>query len=271
MKSIPKGWWTIVLIFTTLVSGCKWQVANNAKTESSVTNYDWRVVRIFPHDPEAFTQGLIFRDGYLFESTGIRGKSSLRKIRLETGEIIQQRQIESDFFAEGLTDWNDQLIQLTLSSEIGFIYNLKSFERTGTFNYSGDGWGLTNNGEALIMSDGSSVLRFLDPESFAEIRRLTVTDKGKEVSNLNELEMIGEKVFANVLFSDEVIEIHLENGKVTGRINLEKLVAKVKNEANVNVLNGIAYDALNNRIFVTGKLWPNIYEIEIRKSSSEIE
>lgn len=261
----------ILLILTTLYAACTCPGVYYFTDDSPITNYEWRVVRIYPHDPEAFTQGLIFRDGYLYESTGLKGKSSLRKIRLETGEIIQHQQIESDYFAEGLTDWNEQLIQLTLSSEIAFVYNLNSFERTGTFRYSGKGWGLTNNGEELIMSDGSSVLRFLDPESFEETRLLTVTDNGKKVPDLNELEMIGDKIFANVLFSDEIIEIDPENGKVTGRVNLKKLVDKVENVATVNVLNGIAYDSLNNRIFVTGKLWPNIYEIEIRESNHEID
>lgn len=261
----------IVLIFATLYAVCTCQRVYYLTDGATKTNYEWRVVRIYPHDPEAFTQGLIFRDGYLYESTGLRGRSSLRKIRLETGEIIQHRQIESDYFAEGLTDWNEQLIQLTLSSEIAFVYNLNSFERTGTFKFSGKGWGLTNNGEELIMSDGSSVLRFLDPESFEETRLLKVTDNGNEVSNLNELEMIGDKIFANVLFSDEIIEIDPKNGKVTGRINLEKLVTKVENEATVNNLNGIAYDSLNDRIFITGKLWPNIFEIEIRENNHEID
>lgn len=233
--------------------------------EESITNYEWRVVRILSHDPDAFTQGLIYRDGFFYESTGRRGKSSLRKVRPETGEILQERRVESEYFAEGLTDFDNQLIQLTLSSEVGFVYDLQSFERTGEFHFTGEGWGLTNDGEQLILSDGSSVLRFLNLETFEETRRLKVTESGEEVSNINELEMINGKIFANVLFRNEIIEIDPESGEVTGKIDLEKLVIKVKSEASVNVLNGIAYDAENERIFVTGKLWPNVFEIKIRE------
>lgn len=229
----------------------------------SITNYEWRVVRILPHDPEAFTQGLIYRDGFFYESTGRRGESSVRKVLPETGEILLQRDIEDEYFAEGLTGWNDRLIQLTLSSEVGFIYEIDSLKRTRKFKFTGEGWGLTNNGEHFIISDGTKVLRFLDSKTFEEIRRVTVTENGEEVSKLNELEMIRGKIYANVLFRDEILEIDPENGNVTGRINLEKLVSKVENEADVNVLNGIAYDAEGDRIFVTGKLWPNIYEIKI--------
>lgn len=232
--------------------------------EPSITNYDWRVVRILPHDPDAFTQGLIFRDGFFYESTGRRGKSSLRKIRPATGEILQQRQVDPEYFAEGLTDWDDRLIQLTLSSGTGFVYDLQTLERTGEFHFTGEGWGLTNNGDRLIMSDGSSVLRFLDPETFEETGQLNVTENGEPVTDLNELEMIGGKIFANVLFSNQIVEIDPENGMVTGRIDLQKLVEKVEYESSVNVLNGIAYDAGNDRIFITGKLWPDLYEIEIR-------
>lgn len=225
--------------------------------------YDWRVVNSFPHDPEAFTQGLIFRNGYLYESTGRKGYSSVRKVRLETGEIIRQQQVESEYFAEGLTDWNEQLIQLTLDSEIAFVYELETFKRIRTFQIEGAGWGLTNDGNQLIMSDGTSTLRYLDPETYQETRRLHVTENGEPVSKLNELEMIGDRIFANILFSDEIAIINPENGRVTGRIDLQRLVSMVEREASVNVLNGIAYDAGNDRIFVTGKLWPKLYQIEI--------
>lgn len=234
--------------------------------ESSVIDYDWRVVRVYPHDPDAFTQGLIFRDGYFYESTGRRGKSSLRKVHPKTGEILQIKVVGDEFFAEGLTALDDRLFQLTLSSETGFIYDLESFERVGEFEFTGEGWGLTNDGKHLIMSDGTSVLRFLDPDTFEEVRRLIVTERGEEIPNLNELEMIRGKIFANVLLRNEIIEIDPDKGEVTGRIDLDKLVRKVEHEATVNVLNGIAYDVLNDRIFITGKLWPNIYEIKIREN-----
>lgn len=234
---------------------------DTSENEPSITEYNWRIVRVFPHDRDAFTQGLVYRDGYLYESTGRRGKSTLRKVRLETGEVLQQRDVEDEYFAEGLTDWNDRLIQLTLSANTGFVYDLESFERLGEFEFSGKGWGLTHDGEHLVMSDGSAVLRFLDPETFEEVRQVNVTANGEPVSRLNELEMIGGKIFANILFRDEIVEIDPESGKVTGRIDLEKLVTIVEREASVNALNGIAYDDENDRLFVTGKLWPRVYEL----------
>ncbi|MEX1269643.1 MAG: glutaminyl-peptide cyclotransferase [Balneolaceae bacterium] len=239
-------------------------IPGSSGEDPAITDYDWRVVRVYPHDRDAFTQGLIYRDGYLYESTGRRGQSSLRKVRLETGELLQQRDVEDEYFAEGLTDWNNRLIQLTLSSNIGFVYDLESFERTGEFEVPGNGWGLTHDGEQLIMSDGSSVLRFLDPETFEETRQVEVTEDGEPVKDLNELEMIKGKIFANILFSEKIVEIDPEDGRVTGRIDLRRLVTMVKRETSVNALNGIAWDAENDRIFVTGKLYPNVFEIEIR-------
>lgn len=230
--------------------------------QKPVKEYDWRVVRIFPHDSTAFTQGLIFRDGYLYESTGRKGQSEIRKIDLETGEILQRKPLEDDYFGEGLTAWNDKLIQLTLSSGIGFIYDIHTFEREQTFKIVGDAWGLTSNGEELIMSDGSSTLWFLNPVTFRVVRQVTVQQNGKPVSKLNELEMIDGKIFANRLFSDEILIINAVDGEVTGRIDLERLVTSVESNHSVSVLNGIAYDSPNKRIFITGKLWPNMFEIK---------
>ncbi|MDZ7719105.1 MAG: glutaminyl-peptide cyclotransferase [Balneolaceae bacterium] len=230
---------------------------------SAVQEYDWRVIRVFPHDTSAFTQGLIFSGGYLYESTGRKGRSGIRKIHLETGEVVQQQPLGDEYFGEGLTRWNDRLIQLTLSSGVGFVYDIHSFERLQTFKIKGEGWGLTNSDQVLIMSDGSSVLRFLSPKTFREIRQITVKENGKPISELNELEMINGKIFANKLFSDEVLMIDPFTGEVNGRIDLERLVTGVKAKHSVSVLNGIAYDSENDRIFITGKLWPNVYEIEI--------
>lgn len=231
---------------------------------TAVQEYDWRVTRVFPHDTTAFTQGLIFRDGYLYESTGRRGKSEIRKVRLESGEILQRKPIGDEYFGEGLTSKNDQLIQLTLNSGVGFVYNIDTFERDQTFRVEGEAWGLTNSDQELIMSDGSSSLRFINPETYKENRRITVTLNDEPVSKLNELEMIGDRIFANRLFSEEILMIDPASGEVTGRIDLERLVTSVKSKDSVSVLNGIAYDSSNDRIFITGKLWPNIYEIEIR-------
>ncbi|NBC65586.1 MAG: glutaminyl-peptide cyclotransferase [Bacteroidetes bacterium] len=236
---------------------------------SDVQEYDWRVVRVFPHDTTAFTQGLIFRDGYLFESTGRKGHSEIRKIHLETGEIIQQKPIGDEYFGEGLTVWSDKLIQLTLSSGYGFVYDIHTFERVQTFEINGDGWGLTNSDQELIMSDGSSVLRFLNAETFQEIREVSVKENGEPVSDLNELEMIDGKIFTNTLFSDVILMIDPISGEVIGNIDLERLVKSVKANHSVSVLNGIAYDSERGRIFVTGKLWPTIFEIEIWRKGSD--
>lgn len=261
-----KGNWILLLMISLLLAVMPAEPDFERPAESqSITNYEWRVVRILPHDPDAFTQGLIYRDGFFYESTGRKGKSSLRKVHPETGEILQQRDVEDQYFAEGLTDFKDQLIQITLSSETGFVYDLQSFEKNMEFQFTGEGWGLTSDGEQLIMSDGSSVLRFLNPETFEETRTLNVTEDGKDVPRLNELEMIEGKIFANVLFRNEIIEIDPESGEVTGKIDLEKLVKKVQSERTVNVLNGIAYNAENGRIYVTGKLWHHLFEIEIRE------
>ncbi|MDR9365270.1 MAG: glutaminyl-peptide cyclotransferase [Balneolaceae bacterium] len=236
---------------------------------TDVQEYDWRVVRVFPHDTTAFTQGLIFRDGYLYESTGRKGHSGIRKVRLETGEIIQQQPIGDEYFGEGLTAWNDHLIQLTLSSGTGFVYDVHTFERLRDFEINGEGWGLTTNGDEFIISDGSSNLRVLNAETFLEIRQVRVKHNGELVSGLNELEMIDGKIFANKLFSDEILMIDPISGEVIGIIDLERLVTGVKAKNSVSVLNGIAYDSESGRIFVTGKLWPTIFEIEIWPRDSD--
>ncbi|MEX0773746.1 MAG: glutaminyl-peptide cyclotransferase [Balneolales bacterium] len=231
--------------------------------QSTPTWYDYEVVNIYPHDPGAFTQGLLFRDGYLYESTGRFGQSSLRKVCLETGEVVQQHDVGPEFFAEGLTDWKNQLFQITLNSGISFVYDLQTFEAERTFGYTGKGWGLTNDGSRLIMSDGTADLRFLDPETFREISRLTITENGQPVSKLNELEMVEGEIFANVYFTDHIVIINPENGHVTGRIDLEGLLPLADRRPQVNVLNGIAYDPDTGRLFVTGKLWPKLFEIRL--------
>jgi glutaminyl-peptide cyclotransferase len=222
----------------------------------------YRVVNTFPHDPEAFTQGLIYRGGFLFESTGLHGRSSLRKVRLETGEVLQRQALDAEHFAEGLADWQDQLVQLTWQSNLGFVYDLKTFARQRTFSYTGEGWGLARDARRLIMSDGTSVLRFLDPSTFAEAGRLAVTEGGLAVTNLNELEVVKGRIFANVWQSDQLVIIDPESGQVTGRVDLSGLLPPSERYG-TDVLNGIAYDANGDRLFVTGKLWPKLFEIRL--------
>jgi glutaminyl-peptide cyclotransferase len=231
-------------------------------SESEIVWYDFEIINKYPHDPEAFTQGLLYRDGYLYEGTGRRGQSSIRKVDLETGEILQIHELGDEFFGEGLTVLNNRLIQLTLSSNIGFVYDIETFSLVDTFKYDGYGWGLANDGKRLIMSDGSSELRFLDSNTFQELGRVTVKEHGKPVDNINEMEMMDGVLLANILHTNHIAIISPETGEIVGRVDLDDLSKQVReNHASVNVLNGIAYDEVNDRLFVTGKLWPYLFEI----------
>lgn len=223
----------------------------------------FRVVRIYPHDATAYTQGLIYREGFLFESTGLNGRSTLRKVKLETGEAIQQHRLDSAYFAEGLAEWNGQLVQLTWRSNIAFAYDLASFAPRRTFGYTGEGWGLTSDREGFILSDGTDQLRFLHPDTFREVRRITVTDGGVSVREMNELEYIRGEVYANVWHTDRIARIEPKSGRVTGWIDLRGLMSAGYRLDAEAVLNGIAYDSAGNRLFVTGKLWPRLFEIEV--------
>ena len=223
----------------------------------------YEVVQSFPHDSLAFTQGLIFEDGILYESTGLYGRSSLRQVDLSTGEVLRQVDLPEAYFAEGLTDWDGSLVQLTWREHQGFVYNKEDFTQTGTFDYLTEGWGLTQDGERLIMSDGTSTLSFLDPETFEVIGTVTVTDQGQEIININELEYVWGEIFANIWQTDDIIRIDPETGEVLGWIGLSGLLPEEERTAETNVLNGIAFDPDANRLFVTGKLWPKVYEIRL--------
>lgn len=232
------------------------------RSASVAPRYGYEVVRSYPHDPNAFTQGLIYRDGFLYEGTGLNGRSGLRKVTLETGEVVQAKALEQEYFGEGITDWHDSLIELTWQSGIAFVYNINTFERTGSFNYKGEGWGLTHDGTRLIMSDGTAQLRFLDPSTFKERGRITVRDANGPVPELNELEYVKGEIFANVWQTDRIARISPADGHVTGWIDLSGLLP-ASTRARTDVLNGIAYDAAHDRLFVTGKLWPRIFEIKL--------
>jgi len=225
--------------------------------------YDYEVINTYPHDPTAFTQGLIFRDGYLYESTGNYGHSSLRKVKLETGVIIKNKNIDDEIFAEGLTSFNQQLVQLSWRAGTAFVYDKGSFNLIKTFSYPGEGWGLTSYNKQLIISDGSSVLRFLDPVTFKETRRLSVSRLGRPVEHLNELEMVKGNIFANVWLTDHLVIISPGTGQVLGVVDLTGLLKKHSPNTRANVLNGIAYDPAGDRLFVTGKYWPKLFEIKL--------
>jgi glutamine cyclotransferase len=227
--------------------------------------YGYRVVNVFPHDVQAYTQGLVFIDGYFFESTGLLGRSTLRKVEPATGRVVQQRPIDAKYFAEGLTEWKGQLVQLTWKGGLGFLYDRTTFAPIRTFDYAGEGWGLTHDGTSLILSDGSSSLRFLSPVSFQQTKKLAVRDRGVPVSNLNELEFVRGEIYANVWHTNHIARILPASGEVISWIDLTGLLAPGAVTDPEAVLNGIAYDAVRDRLFVTGKLWPKIFEIQLER------
>jgi len=223
----------------------------------------YRVIHTYPHDPNAFTQGLIYEDGHLYESTGLYGHSSLREVDLQTGQVIREHDLPSQYFGEGLTDWGNTLVQLTWKAQMGFVWDRDTFRLLRTFHYSGEGWGLTQDGHDLILSDGSSALRYLNPITFATVRTLEVTDHGKPVEQINELEWVEGQIFANVWMSNRIARISPKDGHVIAWINLAGIIPDVELRNNNAVLNGIAWDAQKHRLFVTGKLWPKLFEIQI--------
>lgn len=225
--------------------------------------YTYRVVNSFPHDPDAFTQGLFFADGFLFESTGQHGQSSVRKVDIKTGNVLKKTDLSSDYFGEGLTLWRNRLIQLTWQSRLGFVYDRQTFKMLTTFIYRTEGWGITHDGKRLIMSDGSDTLYFWDPETYKETGQLRIVDRGQPVANLNELEFIRGEIWANVWQTERIARISPATGKVTGWVDLGGLSKSVSAARPVDVLNGIAYDPKLDRIFVTGKLWPKLFEIRL--------
>ncbi|MBE7217483.1 MAG: glutaminyl-peptide cyclotransferase [Caulobacteraceae bacterium] len=225
--------------------------------------YGFHVVRVFPHDRGAFTEGLVYHDGQLYESTGMNGRSSIRRVDLDTGKVLQQRDIDRQFFGEGIVPFGDKLYELTWRSGVGFIYDLKTFQPLGRFSYPGEGWALTTDGRRLIMSDGTSVLRFLDPATLKETGRLAVTYRGKPLAQVNELEWVKGEILANLWMTDQIVRIDPKSGRVTGVIDLQGLLPQSDRRGDEDVLNGIAYDKAGDRLFVTGKQWPHLYQIEI--------
>lgn len=226
--------------------------------------WGYTVVRTYPHDPQAFTQGLQFVDGIFYEGTGLNGQSTIRKVKIESGEVLQRRAIGPEHFGEGITLFNGTLFQLTWQSGLAFSYDGKTFAPKKTFPYKGEGWGLTSDGTQLIMSDGTNELRYLDGVSFKELRRIKVTAVGQAVKELNELEYVKGEILANVWQTDYVARIDPKTGIVSSWIDLRGLLTP-RERATTDVLNGIAYDAKGDRLFVTGKLWPKVFEITLRK------
>ncbi|NNE98653.1 MAG: glutaminyl-peptide cyclotransferase [Pyrinomonadaceae bacterium] len=252
---------------------------NSVKTTPSIENpisnknvpvYGYEVVNAYPHDKNAFTQGLVYRDGFLYESTGQRGESTLRKVDLKTGKVLRRHKVDDEYFAEGITILNGKVYQLTWQSSLGFIYNLDDFKLEKEFRYAGQGWGLTDDGKNLFMSDGTHVIRILDPETLKVDRTIVVMDEdGKPLMQINELEYIKDEIWANVWHSENigkpnhVARISPKDGKLLGWINLDGISPDDMKRNSENVLNGIAYDKDGDRVFVTGKYWKKLFEIKV--------
>lgn len=230
---------------------------------SGTSLHNIRVVNVYPHDPDAFTQGLVFYNGYIYEGTGISGQSSVRKVELATGRVLKSQSLAAEHFGEGITICRNRLIQLTWQSHTGFVYDLKSFRLLRTFSYPWEGWGIACDGNYLIMSDGTAVLRFLNAGTYKLVKQIEVRDRGRSLSNINELEYIKGEIYANVWGTDYIVRISPRTGQVLGWIDLRDLYRYVGAGRNIDVLNGIAYDAKDDRLFVTGKYWPNLFEIRL--------
>jgi glutaminyl-peptide cyclotransferase len=234
-------------------------------TLPTAKHYSYKILKTYPHDADAFTQGLVFDQGNLFEGTGLQGRSSLRRVELETGKILQIIRLPDPNFGEGITVFRDKIIQLTWKAKLVYVYDKTSFELLQQFSYDQEGWGITHDGVRLILSDGTSILRFRDPEDLSERGRIQVYDEKGPVGNLNELEYIDGEIYANVWRTQKIARIDPHTGCVTGWIDLEGIYQAEGPAKPVDVLNGIAYDSKNHRIFVTGKLWPSLFEIKLEE------
>ncbi len=242
-----------------------------ASCAAALPEYGYRVVHVYPHDPAAFTEGLFYLNGFLYESTGLAGHSSVRRVQLETGHIVQELKLPEPYFGEGIVAWKNKLIQLTYTTGAGFVYDLANFTLLRTFEYPGEGWSLTANSQNIIMDDGTPDLRFWDPVTLRDSKRLRVTADGEPVQNLNELEWVKGELFANIWHSDKIARIDPVTGKVKGWIDLAGLRPPFDTQAGPDlserVLNGIAYDAAGDRLFVTGKCWPKLFEIRLHRKT----
>src|SRR5579862_3467393 len=248
-------------LMTGLIAMAVWA----APAPAAVPVYGYDVVHTYPHDTSAFTEGLFYLNGYLYESTGLEQHSSIRKVRLETGEVVQKRDVPAQYFGEGIVNWQDHLISLTWRSHVGFVYDLKSLQPQRQFTYEGEGWALTQDGKQILMSDGTPEIRLLNPQTLLPTGRILVTLDGKPVNNLNELEWVKGQIYANVWQTNWMLRIDPHDGRVVDAVNLAGLLTPSDIiRGQTDVLNGIAYDAKHDRLFVTGKNWPKLFEIRVR-------
>lgn len=225
--------------------------------------FDVQVVKTYPHDPGAFTEGLFYRDGFLYESTGLTGRSDIRKVELASGKVLERVVLPPNLFGEGIVDWKDQMVSVTWRSGVGFRWMLNGFKQVGRFEYEGEGWALTRDEHNLILSDGTPTLRFLDPQSLKVVRRLTVTAEGQPVQRLNELEYVRGEILANIWLTNRIARIDPKTGAVKGWIDVTRLAQQVNLTDGDSVANGIAYDKAHDRLFLTGKNWPSLFEVRL--------
>lgn len=255
----------LVLLFALAACAC------GPAAEPVTPEYSYQVVHSYPHDTAAFTEGLFYLNGFLYESTGLEFQSTLRKIRIETGEVVQKHDLPGQYFGEGIVNWRDRMIGLTYKSQVGFVYGLDTFAVQRQFTYPGEGWALTQDGTRIIMSDGTPEIRFWDPETLQETGRIIVTDQGLPVKNVNELEWIKGEIYANIWETNRIARIDPRSGKVVGWIDLTGLLTPADMAGGqTDVLNGIAYDAQHDRLFVTGKRWPKLFEIKLVKKAATL-
>jgi glutaminyl-peptide cyclotransferase len=264
-----RPWRSSVLGRWAVLVGLLWPEAWPGLANGAVPVYGYDIVHTYPHDTSAFTEGLFYLNGYLYESTGLEQHSSIRKVRLETGEVVQKYDVPPQYFGEGIVNWKDHLISLTWKSHVGFVYGLKSFQPQRQFTYDGEGWALTQDGTQILMSDGTPEIRLLNPQTLLPTGRILVTLDGRAVKNINELEWVKGEIYANVWQTNWILRIDPHDGHVASAINMAGLLAPsdiVRGQT--DVLNGIAYDAKHDRLFVTGKNWPKLFEIRVHAEPS---
>jgi glutaminyl-peptide cyclotransferase len=256
-----------LLLIAAALAACSCTPATEA---GAIPEYTYQIVHTYPHDTSAFTEGLFYLNGFLYEGTGEPGRSSIRKVKLETGEVLQKRDLSEDYFGEGIINWKDNLYELTWQTQVGFIYDLNTFAPKGQFTYPGEGWSFTKDDHRIIMDDGTPQIRFWDPQTLQETGRITVTAYDQTVDKLNELEWVKGELYANIWETDRIARIDPKTGKVVGWIDCAGLLSPAeRTPGSDSVLNGIAYDAQGDRLFVTGKDWPKLFEIKlVRKSGT---
>jgi glutaminyl-peptide cyclotransferase len=257
MRTFGVAAWVKIVAVTALVA------AAVVPVRAAVPEYRATIVKTYPHDPQAFTEGLLYQGGFLYESTGREGHSSIRKVVLETGVAVQQHDIDPQYFGEGIVIWDNRLIELTWKNQVGFVYDVSTFSPLSEFHYPGEGWALTRDSTHVYMSDGTTDLRILDPATLAETGRIHVTCDGQPVKNINELEWVKGEIYANIWLTNVVVRINPATGAIVGMIDLTELRTLASETQAVDVVNGIAYDAAGDRLFVTGKLWPALYQVTL--------